>query len=31
MYSFLYTYDSAIKSGQVHHVILKIKIYMTYF
>ena len=27
----IYTHDTAIKNGQVHHWSLKIKIYMIYF
>ena len=27
----LYTHDTAIRNGQVHHQSLKIKIYMIYF
>ena len=27
----IYTYDTAIKNGQVHHWSLKTKIYMIYF
>ena len=27
----IYTHDTAIKSGQVHHWSLKIKIYVIYF
>ena len=28
---YIYTHDTAIKNGQVHHWSLKIKIYMIYF